>query len=42
MSSVDDNKKFNLNQKQKDIIFENLNQDGKLSCIKAFKVAKKI
>ena len=42
MSSIDDNKKFNLNQKQKDIIFENLNQDGKLSCIKAFKVAKKI
>lgn len=42
MSSIDDKINFNLTQEQKNIIFENLDEDGKLSCIKSFKVAKKI
>ena len=42
MSSIDDKLDFNLTQEQKNIIFENLDEYGKLSCIKSFKVAKKI
>ena len=42
MSSIDDKINFNLTQEQKNIIFENLDEYGKLSCIKSFKVAKKI
>ncbi len=42
MSSIDDNTKIELNELQKSIIKNNLEDDGKLSCIKAFSVAKKI
>lgn len=42
MSSIDDNTKIELNELQKSIIKNNLDLDGKLSCIKAFTVAKKI
>lgn len=42
MSSIDDNYKFNLDSTQKDFIYANLDDDGKLSCLKAFKVARLI
>ena len=38
MSSIDDKINFNLTQEQKNIIFENLDEYGKLSCIKSVKV----
>lgn len=42
MSSIDDKLDFNLSDEQKRIVFENLDENKKLSCLKAFKVAKKI
>ncbi len=42
MSSIDDNFEFILNEEQKKIVFENIDENKKLSCLKAFKVAKKI
>jgi len=42
MSSIDDNIKIELSKSQKNIIKENLDIDGKLSCLKAFSVARKI
>jgi hypothetical protein len=42
MSSIDDNSKIKLNELQQSIIKNNLDDEGKLSCIKAFSVAKKI
>ncbi len=42
MSSIDDKLDFNLSEEQKKIVFENLDDNKKLSCLKAFKVAKKI
>jgi len=42
MSSIDDNIKVSLSEKQKQIIKNHLNDNGKLSCIKAFKVARLI
>lgn len=41
MSSIDDKLDFNLSDEQKRIVFENLDESKKLSCLKAFKVAKK-
>lgn len=42
MSSIDDNMIFELDDAQKDIVQKNLGEDGKLSCLKAFKVARLI
>lgn len=42
MSSSDDNTNIKLDEVQKSIVKNNLDVDGKLSCIKAFSVAKKI
>lgn len=42
MSSIDDNIEIELDDTQKDIIQTNLDEDGKLSCLKAFKVARLI
>jgi hypothetical protein len=42
MSSIDDNTKIKLDELQKNIINNNLDDNGKLSCLKAFSVAKKI
>jgi len=42
MSSIDDNIKIDLSKKQKQVIKDHLNDDGKLPCLKAFKVAKLI
>lgn len=42
MSSLDDNAKYLLDETQKDLIFTNLDEEGKLSCLKAFKVARLI
>lgn len=42
MSSIDDKIDFNLSIEQKNIIEKSLNDEAKLDCIKAFKVAKKI
>ena len=42
MSSIDDKLDFILSDEQKRIVFENLDESKKLSCLKAFKVAKKI
>jgi len=42
MSSTDDNSEFQLNELQKSIIDKNLDEEGKLSCLKAFSVARKI
>lgn len=42
MSSIDDNLKIELDNIQKELILTNLDEDGKLSCLKAFKVAKLI
>lgn len=42
MSSIDDNIEINLDESQKELILTNLDEDGKLSCLKAFKVARLI
>jgi len=42
MSSIDDNISINLDASQKKIIKSYLDEEGKLSCLKAFVVAKKI
>ncbi|AXX91974.1 ModE family transcriptional regulator [Malaciobacter molluscorum LMG 25693] len=42
MSSIDDNEKIELDNIQKELILTNLDADGKLSCLKAFKVARLI
>lgn len=42
MSSIDDKLDFKLDNIQKDLIMTNLDEDGKLSCLKAFKVARLI
>jgi hypothetical protein len=42
MSSIDDNLDVKLDNIQKDLIMTNLDEDGKLSCLKAFKVARLI
>jgi len=42
MSSIDDNIDFKLDNIQKELIMTNLDQDGKMSCLKAFKVARLI
>lgn len=42
MSSTDDNVEVKLSSLQKEIILKNLDKDGKLSCLKAFKVARLI
>lgn len=42
MSSIDDNVKIELEPIQIDLIKDNLDEEGKLSCIKAFKVARLI
>ena len=42
MSSIDDKLDFILSDEQKRIVFENLDENKKLSCLKAFKVARKI
>lgn len=42
MSSSDDITNIKLDELQKDIVEKSLDENGKLSCIKAFSVAKKI
>lgn len=42
MSSIDDNVKIKLDSIQKELILNNLDEDGKLSCLKAFKVSRLI
>ena len=42
MSSIDDNVVVKLDKVQKELLLTNLDEDGKLSCIKAFKVARLI
>jgi hypothetical protein len=42
MSSIDDNLSFKLDKIQTDLVMTNLDEDGKLSCLKAFKVARLI
>ena len=42
MSSIDDNLNFKLDNIQKELIMTNLDEDGKMSCLKAFKVARLI
>ncbi len=42
MSSSDDNLNIKLDSIQKEFIYTNLDEEGKLSCLKAFKVARKI
>ncbi len=42
MSSIDDKLDFKLDSIQKELIMTNLDEDGKLSCLKAFKVARLI
>ena len=42
MSSSDDNSNIKLTELQKNIIKKNLDDEGKMSCLKAFSVAKKI
>ena len=39
MSSIDDNVIIELDNVQKELLLTNLDEDGKLSCLKAFKVA---
>lgn len=41
MSSIDDKTDLKLNKDQKDLINRNLDENGRLSCIDAFIVAKK-
>ena len=40
MSSVDDNVVIELDNIQKELLITNLDEEGKLSCLKAFKVAR--
>jgi hypothetical protein len=42
MSSIDDNTNIKLDKLQQSIVRKNLDDDGRLSCIKAFSVARKI
>ncbi len=42
MSSIDDNINIELDSTQKEFLYTNLDEEGKLSCLKAFKVARKI
>ena len=42
MSSIDDNVIVELDNVQKELLLTNLDDDGKLSCLKAFKVARLI
>ena len=42
MSSIDDGLKIELDKVQKEFIMTNLDEEGKLSCLKAFKVARLI
>lgn len=42
MSSIDDSLMIKLNETKKNIIRKSLDEDGKLSCLKAFSVARKI
>ena len=42
MSSIDDNIVISLDEIQKELLLTNLDEDGKLSCLKAFKVARLI
>lgn len=42
MSSIDDNSSIELDNIQKEFLMTNLDEDGKLSCLKAFKVARLI
>ncbi len=40
MSSIDDNIDIDITAEQKDIILNNLDENGRLTCLKGFKVAK--
>ena len=42
MSSIDDNVSIELDNIQKELLMTNLDEEGKLSCLKAFKVARLI
>jgi hypothetical protein len=42
MSSIDDNIEIKLDSIQKELLLTNLDEEGKLSCLKAFKVARLI
>ena len=42
MSSIDDNSNIKLDNIQTELLMTNLDEDGKLSCLKAFKVARLI
>jgi putative ubiquitin-RnfH superfamily antitoxin RatB of RatAB toxin-antitoxin module len=42
MSSIDDNITIQLDNIQKELLMTNLDEEGKLSCLKAFKVARLI
>lgn len=42
MSSIDDNVKIELDHIQKELLLTNLDEEAKISCLKAFKVAKLI
>ncbi len=42
MSSTDDNINIQLDNTQKELLLTNLDADGRLSCLKAFKVARLI
>ena len=42
MSSIDDNVSIKLDNIQKEFLMTNLDEEGKLSCLKAFKVARLI
>ena len=42
MSSIDDNVSIELDNIQKEFLMTNLDEEGKLSCLKAFKVARLI
>lgn len=42
MSSIDDNVEIKLDNIQKELLLTNLDEEGKLSCLKAFKVARLI
>ena len=42
MSSIDDNVIIELDNIQKELLLTNLDEEGKLSCLKAFKVARLI
>ena len=42
MSSIDDNTKIELSELEQSIVKKSLDDEGKLSCLKAFSVARKI